>query len=112
MLGLGNNVTWKYELRANATVTGGSFTEVSSDSAVEYNTTGTGVSGGRILASGYIRSDTQSSTVFTILKEGLFRNQLERNSFTNTPYTLALCLAASTTSQTCFASIDWEEVTR
>jgi hypothetical protein len=112
LLGLGNNVTWKYELRANSTVTGGSFTEVSADSAVEYNTGGTAVSGGRVLASGYMRSDTQGATVFTILKEGLFRNQLERNSFTSTPYTLSLCMAASTTSQPCFASIDWEEVTR
>lgn len=112
LLGLGNNVTWKYELLANATVTGGSFTEVSADSAVEYNLGGTAVSGGRVLASGYIRSDSQGSTVFTILKEGLFRNQLERNSFTTTPYTLALCMAASTISQICFASIDWEEVTR
>jgi hypothetical protein len=112
MLGLGNNVTWKYELRAQATITGGSFTDVSADSAVQYNVTGDTVTGGRILASGYIRSDNQGSTVFTILKEGLFRNQLERNSFTSTPYTLALCMAASTTSQPCFASIDWEEVTR
>jgi hypothetical protein len=112
LLGLGNNVTWKYELRAQATITGGSFTDVSADSAVQYNTGGTGVSGGRVLASGYIRSDNQGTSVFTILKEGLFRNQLERNSFTSTPYTLALCMAASTTSQPCFATIDWEEVTR
>ena len=112
LIGLGNNVTWKYELRANSTVTGGSWTEVSADSAVEYNSGGTAVSGGRILASGYLRSDAQGTTVFTILKEGLFRNQLERNSFTNTPFTLSLCMACSTTSQSCFASIDWEEVTR
>lgn len=112
LVGLGNNVTWKYELRANCTVTGGSWAEVTADSAVEYNLGGTAVSGGRVIASGYLRSDNQSSTVLTVLKEDLFRNQLERDPFTGTPYVTALCMAASATSQSCFAAVDWEEVTR
>ena len=109
LIGLGNNVLWRYELRANATVTGGSYT---TDGSVEYNLTGTAVTGGRILLSGFFYSNNQGNPDIVFTKDDLFKNQLERNSFTNTPYTIALCMAASSNSQNCYASLDWEEVTR
>jgi hypothetical protein len=48
------------------------------DSAVEYKLGGT-VTGGRILASGFFNSSNQGSPSIDILKEALFKFQLERN---------------------------------
>jgi hypothetical protein len=46
------------------------------------------------------------------LKEALFSFQLERNSFTATPYELTLeCTAAANGNQV-HASMDWEEISR
>jgi hypothetical protein len=48
-----------------------------------------------------------------ILKEALFKFQLERNNLTKTPFELTLVVAARTTSGSeMFASMDWEEVSR
>jgi hypothetical protein len=47
-----------------------------------------------------------------ILREALFKFQLERNGLTNTPFELTLCVAASINGSDIYASMDWEEVTR
>lgn len=107
---VGVNYNWK--IVTNDTITGGTWVSAGSSSTVEYNITGTGASGGETLASGYTSSTTQSSQSVDIFKEALFKFQLERNSFTSTPYTLSLVVAADTNSAKVFGSMDWEEVTR
>lgn len=107
---VGVNYNWK--LVTNDTITGGTWVSAGSSSTVEYNITGTGASGGDVLASGYTSSTTQSSQSVDIFKEALFKFQLERNSFTSTPYTLSLVVAADTNSAKIFGSMDWEEITR
>ncbi len=112
LMGIGNGINYNWQVVASGTTAGGIWTNVSSDSAVEYNITGTGFSGGRILASGFLNSSNQGSPTTDILKEALFKFQLERNGLTGIPYELAVVVAAGTDNERMFASMDWEEITR
>jgi hypothetical protein len=103
---------YAWQVRASGTVSGGAWTSAGVDSGVEYNITGTSVTGGRILASGYFNASNQGVTQVDILKEALFKFQLERNGLTGTPYELALMIASSSSNDTVVASVDWEEVSR
>ena len=113
MLGQGNGINYNWQLIASGTTTGGSWTTTGVDSAVEYNITGTSFAGGRVLASGFLNASNQGSPNLDILKEALFKFQLERNSFTSTPMELTLVAATDNTTQAgLFASMDWEEISR
>jgi hypothetical protein len=103
---------YNWQLIAGGTTTGGAWVPASAASSVEYNITGTSFAGGRILASGFLTSSAQASVSLDILKEALFSFQLERNSFTSTPYELTLVVSASTNTELIYASIDWEEISR
>jgi hypothetical protein len=93
---------------------GGAWVSGGADSSVEYNISGTSISGSarRVLASGYFARTTQSSSVVDIGKDTLFKFQLERNGLTNTPYEMTLEVAAGTNTETAFGSMDWEEISR
>ena len=107
------NYNWR--MLAGATTSGGSWSDPGSDSSVEYKINGTSVSGGRILASGFISQSNQSNPAVDILKEALFRFQLERNTFTSTAFEIAIVAAAQTIGgggSNIFASMDWEEISR
>lgn len=112
ILGRGNGVDFNWRVISDATITTAGWTSAGDDSAVEYTTSGTAISGGRVMASGFLNSSTQASPTVDILKEALFKFQLERNSFTGTPTTLTLAVAAGTDTSTCYGSMDWEEITR
>jgi hypothetical protein len=106
---------YNWRVLAGAVTSGGSWSDPGADSAVEYKLNGTGFSStGRILASGFISQSNQSNPSVDILKEALFRFQLERNSFTSTPYELTIAVAANsvTGGAGVFASMDWEEISR
>jgi hypothetical protein len=103
---------YSWKIIASGTTTGGSWVNAAADSAVEYNITGTSFTGGRTLASGFLTSSTQASVSLDILKEALFNFQLERNSFTSTPFEITLAISASTATELVYASMDWEEVSR
>lgn len=105
-----SNFNW--QVRASTTTTGGTWVSAGNDSAVEYNITGTGTSGGRTLASGYFTSTASTSASVDILKEALFKFQLERNSLTGTPFEISLVLAAKTNGESVYGSMDWEEISR
>lgn len=111
-LGRGNGIDFNWKLITGASVTTGAWTSAGADSAIEYTVAGTAMTGGRTLASGFINSTKQGSPSLDILKEALFKFQLERNGLTGTPETFTLAATADTNTQTCFGSIDWEEVTR
>jgi hypothetical protein len=112
IMGIGNGPEYNWQVRASATTTGGTWTSAGVDSAVEYKIDGGTVSGGRILASGFFSSSQQSSASIDILKEALFKFQLERNGLTGTPYELTLVCATNSAGADVFASLDWEEVSR
>ena len=113
IMGTGTGI-YNWQVIASGTTTGGSGTWVSTstDSSVQYKLDATGITGGRILASGFLTANTQASPSIDILKEALFKFQLERNIFTGTPFELTLAVAASTNTELVYGSMDWEEVSR
>ena len=112
LLGITNNAVYNWQVRASATTTGGTWTSAGVDSAVEYKLDSATVSGGRILASGFTTATTQSSMPVDILKEALFKFQLERDSLAGTAYELTLCCATNTAGADIYAAMDWEEISR
>ena len=112
IMGTGNGPQYNWQVRASATTSGGTWVSAGDDSAVEYKLDGGTVSGGRVLASGFLTSANQSSQSIDILKEALFKFQLERNGLTKTPYELTLVAASDTAGADIFASMDWEEISR
>jgi hypothetical protein len=112
ILGASANTNYNWRVMANTTTTGGTWTSAGTSSSVEYNLTGTATSGGRILAEGYFSSTNQSTASIDILKEALFKFQLERNSLTSTAYELSLVVSASVATSNVHASMDWEEISR
>lgn len=112
LLGITNNAHYNWQVRASGTSNGGTWVDAGVDSAVEYKIGGGDYTGGRILASGFTTGSNQGSTSVDILKEALFKFQLERNGLTDTPYELTLVASTSTGGSDIFASVDWEEVSR
>lgn len=112
LLGIGNGINFGWKVIRGGTVTTTSWTDYGSDSAVEYTITGTAITGGRVMASGYLNSSNQGSPSLDILKEALFKFQLERNGLTSTPETLTFAVTASSSTSNCYASFDWEEISR
>ena len=114
LMGVNNGINYNWQAIASGTTIGGTWISAGDDSAVEYKLDGTGITGGRILASGFFNSANQGSPTVDILKEALFKFQLERNGFTGTPYELTLVIAASpiSSSEEVYASVDWEEISR
>jgi len=112
IMGTGNGPLFNWQLRASATTSGGTWVSSGVDGAVEYKIDGGTVSGGRILASGFFSSTNQSQASVDILKEALFKFQLERNGLTGTPYELTLVCSTDTSGANVFALLDWEEISR
>jgi len=114
LIGITNNATYNWKVVAGGSTTAGTWTSAGNDSSVQYNITGTGFTQGtgRILAGGYTIGANQGSTPVDILKEALFAFQLERDSFTPTPYELTLIAASDTNGADIHASLDWEEISR
>ena len=104
------NFHWR--LNAGGITTGGTWVSAGADSSVEYNITGTSFTDGRALGAGFVSATNQSASNIDILKEALFKFQLERNSLTSTPYEITLNVASGGASDTILASLDWEEVSR
>lgn len=103
---------YAWRITEGATVTTVSWADAGVNSAVEYTISGTAVSGGRVLATGYITSTTQGAVTTDILKEALFKFQLRRNGLTGTPRALTLEVSASTATELAYGSMDWEEISR
>jgi hypothetical protein len=103
---------YNWQLRASGTTGGGDWVSAGDDSAVNYNITGTSHTGGRILGSGFFSASNQGTTQIDILKEALFKFQLERNGLTSTPFEIALVVASNANNNTVVASMDWEEISR
>lgn len=111
LLGATNNANYNWQIRASGTTSGGTWVSAGNDSAVEYKIGGGTINGGRVLASGFLNASQQGSVPVDILKEALFKFQLERDGLTGTPYELTLVCSASISADI-FASVDWEEISR
>jgi hypothetical protein len=107
-----DNGNYAWRLLGNCTTTAGTWVSAGSNSSVEYNISGTAVSGGRVLAQGFLAATTQSVGSINLPREDLFKFQLEKNSFIGSGYEISLALACDTATVNGFGSLDWEEVTR
>jgi hypothetical protein len=107
---------YNWQVIASGTTSGGSWFPAAGGSSVEYNITGTSFStgSGRILASGFFAATNQGSTQVDILKEALFKTQLERNGLTSTTFELTIVVASDVGGGggNVLASMDWEEISR
>lgn len=114
IMGITNNASYSWKVVAGGTTTGGTWVSGGDDSGVEYNITGTSFSdtGARGIASGFTNGSNQGAAVIDILKEALFKFQLERDSFTSTPYELTLTVASEDAGADILATMDWEEISR
>jgi hypothetical protein len=112
IMGITNNANYNWKVVASGITTGGVWTSAGVDSSVEYKIDGGFISDGRVLASGYFSASNQSNSTIDILKEALFKFQLERNGLTGTPYELTLAVVASVNDSKIHASMDWEEISR
>jgi hypothetical protein len=113
MMGKGSGIDFQWQLKAGGTVTNTApWTDAGTNSAVEYTLSANAISGGRILATGYFNSATQSSPSINILREAMFKFQLERNGLTGTPEPFTIAIATGTATSNCYASLDWEEISR
>ena len=114
VLGTTNNANYCWEIVPGGATTGGSWVSVDPSSLVEYNITATGYSldGGEVLTAGYAVGSNQGSTVSVLDRANLFEFQLERNSFTSTPYELILVASTDNAGADVLASLGWQETTR
>jgi hypothetical protein len=114
ILGITNNANYKWEVVSNGTTTGGTWVSAGTNSAVEYNISGTAFAtgSGRVLATGFFQGSNQGASSVDILKEALFASQLERNPFTTTPYELTLSCTSASNGDQVLGSLDWEEISR
>lgn len=103
---------YNWQLRSAGTTSGGTWVSAGENSCIEYNISGTSHAGGRVVANGYFNASNQSASNINIPKESLFKFQLERNSFTSTPFEMSLVMASDSLSDTVVAGMDWEEISR
>ncbi len=103
---------YKWQIMIGATNSdGGSWVSAGDDSCVEYKLDGTNaIVDGTVLKSGFFTSSASSSPIVS-LEPGVFKFQLERNSFTQVAYTFTLAVAGRQLNDKVLGSIDWEEIT-
>jgi hypothetical protein len=106
-----NPTTIRWSVHTDTTLTNANWSPLSDDSSVEYDLSATAMSGGRQVATGYLSVTNQASTSIDILKEALFRFQLERNGLTATPTIFTLAATPASNGDDVLGSIDWEEIT-
>jgi hypothetical protein len=111
ILGTGTAI-YSWRLEAGGALSGETWVSGGVNSGVEYALGGTSYTGGRILASGFLSSSNQASSTIDVLKEALFKFQLERDTFTGTSDVFSLVASSSTNSELIYGSLDWEEVSR
>lgn len=110
-IGQGNNALFNWQVITNGTTSGGTWTTTDSGSSIEYNISGTSFSGGTVLAQGYVTANTQGQNALELSTADLFKYQLQRNSFTSTPFEITFVVKSKVDGDTGFAAIDWEEIT-
>lgn len=111
VLGLtGNGTRIAYRIITGANVAGGTWVSAGADSAIQYNITGTSLTGGTSHVNGFAYVAQQGGNAIQ-LSDGEFQFQLERNNFTGTNTTFILAVAGYGNGDTCIGSIDWQEIT-
>ena len=106
-----NQANYRWKIVSGATVTGAVWSNTGSDSAIQWNTnTAATMTGGTDIDSGYLTSTVQSGGSIS-LGDGLFKYQLERDTFANTQQTFTLAVTSGTATCNVAGSITWQEIT-
>jgi hypothetical protein len=100
----------KYKIVVGANVAGGVWISAGDDSSVQYNINAASFTGGTDYVSGFVTVTNQASTPVS-LADGLFKYQLERNSFTGANSVFLIAAQTSKAGDDVYSAIDWEEVT-
>lgn len=100
---------YRYKLVKQATITGGTWMPLT-NSNIEYNITGTAITGGEDLEMGYFATSNQS-TGFVPSTTDIFRYQLERDSFAGIYYTFTLAVQSDGGGDDVYGSLNWQEIT-
>ena len=109
-IGTTNNTTYRYKIVVGGTLTGASWNSAGTTSSVEWDTAATAISGGDDCKIGFLNISAGSGAATTGFADGLFKFQLERNSFTGTPTVFSLVATGATNGNDATGSIDWEEI--
>lgn len=72
--------------------------------------TATSISGGTDIKIGYFQVAAGAGAQNVSFQDGLFRFQLERNSFTSTPTIFSIVATGDSTNNKAIASLDWQEI--
>lgn len=109
-IGLTNNTTYRYKIVVGGTLTNASWNSAGTSSAVECDTAATAITGGEDIKIGFLNVSSGAGADTTGFADGLFKFQLERNSFTGTPTIFSLVATGSGNGNDGTGSIDWEEI--
>ena len=109
-VGITNNTQYRYKVVVNPTLTGASWSDPGSTSSVEYDVSATSYTGGDDAKVGYLVIGAGAGANVIDFKDGLFKFQLERNSFTNTAVVFSLVATGATNGNDALGAIDWEEI--
>jgi hypothetical protein len=103
---------YSYRLVTGGTTTGGSWVSAGASSVVDYNISGTSFTGGTTALQGFFTQSNQSSSSIELSKDDIFKFQLERNSFTSTPFEFTLLVTSNGAGDSVYGALDWQEITR
>lgn len=109
-IAVGAASNFRYFLVGGAISTGGTWVSAGTDSAVEYNLNPTSYTGGRVLDSGYIIASNQTAAT-PQQERNPFSYQLERNTFTSTPFEFLIAMVSSGNNQDVWGTVQWQEIT-
>lgn len=109
-MGLTNNATYRYKIVVGGTLTNASWNSASTTSSVEWDTAATSIAGGEDVKIGFLNVGAGAGASTVGFEDGLFKFQLERNSFTGTPTVFSLVATGATNGNDATGSIDWEEI--
>lgn len=110
-IGIDKAANYRYTIIIGGTTSGGTWTDGTIDSSVEYKLNATSVSGGNTVEIGFINASNQAS-VAPSLTEFPFQYQLERNSFIGTSTEFTICIETDVnTGPKAWCSVNWEELT-
>ena len=106
-----NQALYKYKIVTGATLTGASWANSGSDTAVEYDANNsTTMSGGTVIESGLIQATNQSAATVE-LHDSFFQHQLERNGLSNTATIFTVALTCGTATSNAIGTVNWQEFT-
>lgn len=108
--GVTNNTQYKYKIVVGGTLSNAVFNSASSSSSVEWDTAATAITGGDDVKIGFVNVGAGSGAAGESFKEGLFKFQLERDSFTGTPIIFSLVATGAANGNDALGTIDWEEI--